>query len=169
MRRMTPWGILAIVLAAMPGSPVQWPKDVAGIKFPSKMITAHQDYLKGRRLLTEDRWAGYLIYRSYPQQKVFFDGRSDFYGENLTNEYLAAMNGKYNWNEVLDKYGIDAVMVQPRWALVTLLKRESGWRVVADDRQAVLLERVPTAPALQARGGQKGRGNSNETSLDGRR
>jgi hypothetical protein len=167
--RMTPWGVVVLLLAAMPGSPVDWPKDVADIKFPSKMIAAHQEFLKGRRLFTEDRWAGYLIYRSYPAQKVFFDGRSDFYGESLTNEYLAALMGKYNWREVLDKYRIDAVMVQPRWGLATLLKNEPGWRVVDDDKQSVLLERVAQAPTFQALAGQKGLRNSNETPMDRRR
>ena len=38
------------------------------------------------RIFTHDQWGDYLIYRLYPQTKVFMDGRSDFYGTGLRKE-----------------------------------------------------------------------------------
>src|SRR5205814_8960210 len=36
--------------------------------------------IKGLRVFTSDQWGDYLIYRFYPDQQGFIDGRSDFYG-----------------------------------------------------------------------------------------
>ena len=32
-------------------------------------------------------WGGYLLYRDWPQTRVFIDGQTDFYGEALTRDY----------------------------------------------------------------------------------
>ena len=47
-------------------------------------------------MLTTDQWADYLIYTN-PQQKVFVDGRSDFYGPEIGNDYIRLMNGQWDW------------------------------------------------------------------------
>ncbi len=148
--RMTPWLAVPFVLAILPGFPIAWPADAPSLRFPGKLIGAHMDFLKSRRLFIEDYWAGYLIYRSYPGQKIFFDGRTDFYGEKLTRDYIAAINGRPGWRRILDEHRIDAVLVKPRWALATMLKTDPQWRVVADDTQAVLLERLRPPAAMSA-------------------
>lgn len=148
--RATPWLLAPILAAIVPFSPVDWPTDAPGIRFPSKLIGKHQELLKKKRPFVEDYWSGYLIYRSYPDQKVFFDGRSDFYGESLTRDYLAVLMGKHNWREILDRHRIDAVLIKPRWALATLLKTDPGWRVVEDNQEAILLERTAALPSARA-------------------
>ena len=47
-------------------------------------------------VLTTDQWADYLIYL-HPQQKVFVDGRSDFYGPEIGNQFLQVMGGQPGW------------------------------------------------------------------------
>lgn len=152
--RMTVWLIIPFFLAVLPGFPINWPADAPSLRFPAKMIAAHKEFLKSRRLFIEDYWAGYLIYHSYPNQKVFFDGRTDFYGEALTKDYLAVIHGKHRWKEILDRYRIDAVLVKPRWAVATMLKTDPQWRVVADDTQAILLERITPPGWMRAQGVQ---------------
>ncbi len=51
------------------------------------MIHEHSAQILNTRLLTTDQWGDYLIYLN-PQQKVYVDGRSDFYGQEIGNEYL---------------------------------------------------------------------------------
>lgn len=155
LSRMTPWMAVPFIAAVMPLSPLQWPNDAPEIRFPSKLITNHQEFLTKRRLFVEDYWAGYLIYRSFPNQKVYFDGRTDFYGEKITRDYLAVVNGNHNWREVLDENGIDAVLVKPNWAVASLLKRDPGWRVIEDNRKAILFERITPPPGARAGLAQK--------------
>ena len=46
------------------------------------------------RILTSDQWADYLIFRLYPQQRVFFDGRSDFFGPAIGSDYRKLLVGR---------------------------------------------------------------------------
>ena len=156
LTRITAWMAVPFLFAALPFSPLRWPDDAPAIRFPSKFITEHQLLLQSRRLLVEDYWAGYLIYRFYPHQRVFFDGRTDFYGEKITRSYLSVIHGHHNWRQILDENRIEAVLIKPNWAAAALLKREPGWRVVADDGKAILFERVAALPEATAELAQKG-------------
>ena len=40
------------------------------------------------RILAPDKYGGYLIYHFAGARKVFFDGRSDYYGSNYMKNYL---------------------------------------------------------------------------------
>ena len=56
------------------------------------------------RVLTSDQWADYLIYRLYPEQRVFFDGRSDFFGAALGSDYRKLQACERPWRELLERY-----------------------------------------------------------------
>ena len=101
---------------------------------------AQSAMLAGGRLFSFDQWGDYLIFND-PRRKVFIDGRSDFYGSELGNEYLDAMQAKWTWRKVLDKYGVDKVLSPVAWPLAAVLKQDPGWRLVADDGQAILFAR----------------------------
>jgi len=110
--------------------------------------------LKGRRIFTSDQWADYLIYRYYPDLKVFIDGRSDFYGADLGNEYLRAMASHYQWEQTFERYGFEIALLPADWPLATTIKTHPEWKVRYDDGKALLLERVRT-PQQTATAGQK--------------
>ncbi|HSJ13165.1 MAG TPA: hypothetical protein VK939_02045, partial [Longimicrobiales bacterium] len=46
-------------------------------------------------------WGGYLLYRTWPERRVFIDGQTDFYGEALTREYGTVIAAEDGWQEVL--------------------------------------------------------------------
>ena len=130
------------------GSPIQWPQDFPKQLFPIQMIQQNAGLIAKSRVLTTDQWGDYLIYKN-PQQKVFVDGRSDFYGETIGKEYVQVINGHWRWREHLAKYNFDLVLVPVSTALAQLLKQEPGWKTVADDGEQILLVRdqalVPVA------------------------
>ncbi len=132
------WSALPMIFLLTPLAPVRWPADFPAELFPSDFITRHETVLKSARLLTNDEWADYLLYRYYPDQRVFFDGRSDFYGERLGREFLRVLNGYYDWDILLKKHKIDAAMLPPGVALASLLKRSPDWRLVADSGHEIL-------------------------------
>jgi hypothetical protein len=94
--------------------------------------------------MTTDQWGDYLIYTN-PQQKVFVDGRSDFYGPEVGNQYLHLMSGYPGWEKVMAKYDFKVVLVPAESALAQLLKQRSEWRIAEDDGKRILLVRS-TAP-----------------------
>ena len=93
------------------------------------------------RIFTEDEWGDYLIYNLYPQRKVFIDGRSDFYGDEFGERYLDVMNVQTGWQKTLDKYGVDTIVLSPKFALSSTLKISRDWRVVYDDQVALIFRR----------------------------
>jgi hypothetical protein len=141
-RRNSLWApvFLAAVLWLTPGA--KWPADFPSSKFPVGILRAHPELLDGRKVFATDEWGDYLIYRGWPRQKVFIDGRSDFYGEPVGKEYLRLLDGREGWRNLLEKHGFEAVMVPSGGPLAELLAGEAGWRPVARDPLAAVFERA---------------------------
>ena len=144
--RTSLWAPAALVVLALINQPMNWPRDFPDVKFPVKAAGHHADVLTGSKLLTSDQWADYLIFRFYPRIRVFFDGRSDFYGPSVGEQYLNVSQGRWDWEQILDSNGFDAVLSPIDWPLASLLKQSPGWRLVDDDGRAVLFVRRNPAP-----------------------
>ncbi|MGH9666161.1 MAG: hypothetical protein ACRD9L_17180, partial [Bryobacteraceae bacterium] len=86
--------------------------------------------------------------------RVFIDGRSDFYGPRLGNDYVQLMQGSFQWQSLLDRYRFEVVLSPVEWPLSQLLKQDPKWRVVEDDGRAVLFVRRGAA-ADPVRGGSQ--------------
>ena len=67
-------------------------------------------------------FGGYLIFTRGPEHKVFIDGRSDFYGTPFELKYLDVLSAKYDWDQNLDRYGAQTVLVPADAALASALK-----------------------------------------------
>lgn len=132
------WSALPMLFLLTPLAPVRWPSDFPSGLFPTAFIARHAAVIESARLYTTDEWADYLLYRNYPKQRVFFDGRSDFYGERLGREFLRMSAGYHDWDKLLKKHKIDAVMAPPGTALASLLKLSPEWRLVADSGTEIL-------------------------------
>ena len=65
---------------------------------------------------------------AYPRIRVFFDGRSDFYGEpseKITGSLLAERRCR----EVMARYGFTVALLPLDWPLGQILERDPEWRV----------------------------------------
>jgi len=142
-RRSSAWPAVAVVALALTGARLHWPEDFPDEIFPVQMIRAHEAEIVHARLFTTDQWADYLIYR-HPEQKVFVDGRSDFYGPDIGNQYLRMMEGGWDWRKVMEKNKFDVALLPVDNPLSQLLKQRPEWQVVADDGKRILLALRPT-------------------------
>jgi hypothetical protein len=88
--------------------------------------------------LTTDQWADYLIYTD-PRGKVFVDGRSDFYGEEIGGQYLRMYGGSWDWSKLMKQYRFNLVLLPVESPLVQLLKITPEWRVEQDNGKEILL------------------------------
>lgn len=93
------------------------------------------------RIFNTYHYGGYLIYRLYPQQLVFIDGRADMYGDAFINEALAIYGGSSQWKSYFDRYGIDYVICESESPLRQLLLTEGKFRLVFDDNMHSVLLR----------------------------
>lgn len=153
--RTSIWPALMVAGLAVISAPVKWPTDFPEAKFPAAMVRDFGTLIEGSRVLTSDQWADYLVYHGYPRQRVFIDGRSDFYGEILGREYVAVSSARYDWARILDAHGVEMVLAPPGWALASVLKMQTGWEVLRDDRQAILFCRTSRIPTSHADSGPR--------------
>jgi hypothetical protein len=135
-RRTSIWIGAAIAILAF--APLEWPTDLPKTLFPTGLITRNAERLQSGRLLTTDQWGDYLIFRFYPRQKVYVDGRSDFYGEQLGKEYLSVLQVSSGWEAILNRRGFDAILLPPEWPIVEVLKNSKDWCVIEATDKAIL-------------------------------
>ena len=112
--------------------------------FPLAAVSRNPELLTSSdapRILTSEQWADYLIYRLYPRTRVFYDGRSDFYGDAIGDDYQVLFTAGRRSQEVMARYGFTVALLPLDWPLGQILERDPRWRVVYRDRQAVLLAR----------------------------
>jgi len=144
-QRNTAWSVVLLVAVLVLTPVAKWPRDFPAAKFPVKLVGTEEERLAKARVFTSDEWADYLIYRGWPHQKVFLDGRSDFYGPALGREYIQLVEGRPGWRKLLEKHKVNAVLANRNWPLTALLRAERSWQVTLEDRQAVLFVQTQTA------------------------
>jgi hypothetical protein len=91
------------------------------------------------RILTSDSYGGYLIYRFNGSRKVFFDGRSDFYGADFLEQYSTLSAARPGWRGIVAKYRFTHALLPVSSPLAGALT-QSGWTTLYQDRVATLLE-----------------------------
>jgi len=89
-------------------------------------------------VFSEDYWGGYLIYRLYPQNRVFVDDRHDFYGDAFLKRYLKIIHVEPGWEQALKEVNPTCVLLQRESTLTNILKEVPQWTVVYEDQTATL-------------------------------
>jgi hypothetical protein len=146
-RRTSVWPTAIVLVLILIGPPftsittIKWPQDFPDFVFPTRIVRAHSDLILRSRVLTTDQWGDYLIYVN-PSQKVFIDGRSDFYGPEVGNDYIRLTNGAWDWQRLLDKYRFNLALLPVESSLAQILKLAPEWRVLEDDGKRILLART---------------------------
>jgi len=86
-------------------------------------------------------WGGYLIYRFWPEQRVFIDGQLDFYGEEFTREYKQILSADEGWEDLVAQYDIAWMLIPPDEPLAILLRTDPGWARLYEDQTAVIFRK----------------------------
>jgi hypothetical protein len=156
-RRM--WGVAPVVLALLLGTlGLMGLASRGGVGFDPAVFPVHAArYLEKRglpddppdaqrRVFAADQFGGYLIYRFNGRIKVFIDGRSDFYGQDLLEAYAQVMEVKPGWEQVLSAYQVRFVLVRTGQVLASALALRPEWkRVYADSVASVFEKEVPSS------------------------
>jgi hypothetical protein len=138
-------GALAVVVAASgTGGGAGRPRIAATFlahRFPVAAVDAARAAGLGGRLYNDLDWGGYVeLY--WPGQRVFIDGRTDFFGPALFHEYMTVAGLDSGWRKVLDEAGVSIVLVPSTWRVVEALRRDPGWRIWYEDGTAAVAVRA---------------------------
>jgi hypothetical protein len=87
----------------------------------------------------------YLIWRLYPQQRSFVDGRVHLYDVDFCRDYLRISNG-CGWEELLAQYDVQWVLLPQNEEVNELLQqgleKTREWEQIYEDDQAVLYHKI---------------------------
>jgi hypothetical protein len=138
------WHLVSVLGMAMvaallfaPAPPKRFRSEFDPQFYPAKAVEALRR-MPEPRIFTDDEWGDYLIWRLYPSDKVFVDGRSDFYGSAFEEKYIDVLNVKYDWERILSGFNVDTILLPTSAPLAGALKESSRWRVVYDDGVALI-------------------------------
>jgi hypothetical protein len=90
------------------------------------------------RIFAPDKFGGYLIYKFNGTRKVFFDGRSDFYGAGFLKTYGRIVQVRPGWQSLFDQYRFTHALLPSDYSLVGVLKQQ-GWKQMYSDSTVTLL------------------------------
>jgi hypothetical protein len=126
--------VIALILATTLHARADFPAS----RFPVAASAVVGALPSNARVFAPDYFGGYLIYRFHGERKVFFDGRSDFYGLDFVDRYSRIVEVRPGWREEFARWNFTHALL-PRDAPLLAALKTSGWREVYRDRTAVLL------------------------------
>ena len=91
------------------------------------------------RLFNSYNWGGYLLWE-LPEYPVFIDGRTDLYNDEVIDQWLRVVRGDPGWQEVLDRWDVRIILIEPSMPLVNQLEN-AGWQELYRDEVAVVYRR----------------------------
>jgi hypothetical protein len=124
--------LLVVFLAAAGGIEFRFDekiKPVAAVEFLKK------EHIDGH-MYDNDEFGDYLIYASYPQYEVFFDGRSDMYGAERLKEFQKFRIIGPGWEKIVEKYDIRWFFIASDSILTRYLLQRPEWRLIYSDNVA---------------------------------
>ena len=146
-----PW-LNAGIMAAIVGALIFFFPSAAQLqqKVDEQFPKAALEFMQGQhingRIFNNYGWGGYMEW-NVPQLKPFIDGRADIFVYNGTfDNYLKVLHIQAPF-EILDKYKIDYVLLEPAKPLTYLLEHSPAWRMIYSEKVAVLFERTPGTAA----------------------
>lgn len=99
------------------------------------------------RVFAEYGWGGYVINRMYGSGgRVFVDGRSDMYSQQILDDYTAIRDADPGWQDLVAKYGVQAILLRPDATLARGPAVEAGWCEEYRDATQVLYLRTCGPP-----------------------
>ena len=156
LRRLN-WLILILLMggfvAAGVASPLsqlkKMPLQSRGVTYPEAGAKYVRTNYPEARMFNDYDWGGYLIYALFPTQKVFIDGRMDLYSSQVLSDYGHVVFLRPDWEEVLDRYKVDLVLIHKGSPLSVLLTSAPSWQRVFTGEVEDIFVRRPTGNSVE--------------------
>ena len=120
--------------------------------FPAEAVTALERLTKGSfssdfRVFHTPNWGGYLTWRLWPTVRPFIDDRNQLNGQLRYEHFFVMRDGKEGWEELIERYRFNVLLLEADAALVTEIERVSEWAVYYSDDQAKIFVRQQIFPS----------------------
>ncbi|MCL5985844.1 MAG: hypothetical protein M1371_04670 [Actinobacteria bacterium] len=81
-------------------------------------------------------WGGYIIYKTYPERKVFIDNRNQLFEKSIFKKFTGAIYLTEDWEKLDREYSFDYVIINKKYPLEGFLNISPKWRLVYSDKLA---------------------------------
>jgi hypothetical protein len=78
---------------------------------PIQAVAALRQLPEPRRPFHTEAYGSYMIWAS-PEVPVFIDTRFELYPPEHWDDYLAVLMARYDWQEILDRHGVDTLLLE---------------------------------------------------------
>jgi hypothetical protein len=112
-----------------------------------------RDEAKAERIFTRFDWGEYLGWSLAPHSTVFMDGRIEIIPDEVWLHYTAVTRGRADWEEILDHYGVDCLVLDVsgyHHDLLPQLERSANWRQVEQQGNAIRFVRRTSADTIDS-------------------
>ena len=112
-------------------------------RFPEKATEFIMNKSPSGNIFNHFNWGGYLIWKLYPDYKVFIDGRT--LNPKALNHYTYMLWDKSRAGSLFDLYGIKTIIIPPAnpftgeaYELVKFLDKEKQWINIYKDETSLI-------------------------------
>jgi hypothetical protein len=144
--------VIVVVLIAFVAVELPWWRDrsdpVGGASAllqpaPQGLVDAAlRDLPPGARLFVSQPFASWFEFAA-PSAPVFVDSRIELFPDQVWNDYADVMAGREGWQDILDRWQIDGVVLSTHDATISLLiATDPGWHLAHGDELGRLFVRV---------------------------
>ena len=108
--------------------------------FPSQAMNAIdiKDF-QDENLLNSYTWGGYIAWYK-PEIRVFVDGRTDLYGDEIILDWIGMVNANEGWSDLFKKYEINWVLLESDRPIIQELLLHQ-WELIYRDSICVVLRK----------------------------
>ncbi len=118
------------------------------VYYPYEAVEFLKHHPLPQRIFNDFNWGGYLVWH-IPEMKTFIDGRMDNFiinHESFAKQYLTMVNLLPGWQQLLNHYQFDTILLAPYHPLVQMLTTMPEWKLVYEDQVAVIFVRSDREP-----------------------
>lgn len=133
--------ILAFVVVLRVGSVLINQSNVEQQKFPAAAVAWIQQNRPTPNMYNSYGWGGYLIWKLYPDYKVYIDGRADVHGDAFIENFLDIYRAAPGWQTQLASRNVNFVLIEPDAPLTQALAADPLWTNVFSDSQSVIYQK----------------------------
>jgi hypothetical protein len=149
-RRLLELTMAAVVAVAgflifMPRDPAAAVDESIERELPVQGVEFLQERHPDARVLAWYGWGGYVGNQLFDSGgRVFVDGRNDMYDDAILEDYNHVRLTDAGWQEIVDRYEVDAMLFPPDEPITKGLAESSGWcEAHRDDNEVLYLRSCP--------------------------
>jgi hypothetical protein len=135
-------GLLAVLSLPWLRPYLPWPRAAPGFLYagtPVEAVAFLRDLSTPRRVYHREFYGSYMIWAS-PEVPVFIDTRFELYPPEQWQDYAAVYVGRYDWQDILESYGVDTLLLERKTqqALIEAATSAPDWQLAYEDEQAMV-------------------------------